>query len=468
MPPLIFHGFIGNFDKFNQKAYAQFHAAIDIPHDLHTLMLVDKSIRLPPTTEQLMVLDARIQEVIPDVVDKFLSTQLEKNCCICKNVARVYRPYCLGLDITMSWDWLSDNCLDPLGDHRIDLNEPWVHPQVWCRIYPSCGRSEGCYTGIMELARGWDLNDNWECAANISESYGFGLEALDRGKLSEAVLTKPTLMKPGSYCHGCGSWDPGMRCSGCNTSTTYCSRDCQRKDWKHHKELCRASRIDDRVSQDATQRFTLEEKTASTTSCTTDRPGSSSLPIDVPKRQIFYNGSVYGVVKSLPKVVPYDCKYLLHGIVGNPFLMASSELFRFIFQVPHDLGGLSPSLGTSETDRQSLAWLLSMSAISYFTDRAIWRCVGCDEPTCKFYHDTTFTYHDPSVASTSLSNTWCYSIPYCPQNDGCLNVAKKLVVDFKAEPRAMEEYRMSLKEGSKREWHRVNLIKKAEEIPPAF
>jgi len=43
----------------------------------------------------------------------------------------------------------------------------------------------------------------------------------------------------GEYCHQCGtSGTPTLRCSACQQAR-YCSKVCQRQNWKHHKTICR-------------------------------------------------------------------------------------------------------------------------------------------------------------------------------------------------------------------------------------
>jgi hypothetical protein len=59
--------------------------------------------------------------------------------------------------------------------------------------------------------------------------------ALDDGK--ELSLKAECVVRAGCAAAGCASEDARSVCGGCQ-AVRYCSRECQRADWKAHKVVC--------------------------------------------------------------------------------------------------------------------------------------------------------------------------------------------------------------------------------------
>ena len=50
--------------------------------------------------------------------------------------------------------------------------------------------------------------------------------------------SKPEIIKVlTALCSNCGSGNAGYRCGGC-AGAAFCSKDCQKANWKEHKEVC--------------------------------------------------------------------------------------------------------------------------------------------------------------------------------------------------------------------------------------
>jgi hypothetical protein len=62
--------------------------------------------------------------------------------------------------------------------------------------------------------------------------------ALDDGK--ELSLKAECVAKAGCAAAGCASEEASSACGRCE-AVRYCSRECQRTDWKAHKPVCTAS-----------------------------------------------------------------------------------------------------------------------------------------------------------------------------------------------------------------------------------
>ncbi len=62
--------------------------------------------------------------------------------------------------------------------------------------------------------------------------------ALDDGK--ELLLKAKCLARAGCAAAGCASEEASSVCSRCQ-AVWYCSRECQRTDWKAHKPVCAAA-----------------------------------------------------------------------------------------------------------------------------------------------------------------------------------------------------------------------------------
>ena len=75
---------------------------------------------------------------------------------------------------------------------------------------------------------------------NVAESIGIGSDVSDEEENMKICLkTKDAMKKPkkASVCQYCGIIGISKRCTG-GCSVTYCSKRCQKHDWKQHRLLC--------------------------------------------------------------------------------------------------------------------------------------------------------------------------------------------------------------------------------------
>lgn len=136
------------------------------------------------------------------------------------------------------------------------------HHGKWNYIFTSMF-IEACHErGFTLKDRAGNFQRRYEVFQTVSEQVPIGLSM---GFDTDFDFTNPVDYKAedgvffGDGCsrQGCFSWKELKLCSDCRV-VKYCSRECQKKDWKNHKTMCKAlavSRKDTQKLQEVIQNF---------------------------------------------------------------------------------------------------------------------------------------------------------------------------------------------------------------------
>jgi hypothetical protein len=101
---------------------------------------------------------------------------------------------------------------------------------------------EKAKTQFLDLLNRWTNDDTsavkWE---NIKQNLFQFMPVMQRGSLATSSVRTPPQAIISTHCSLCGKSDIKLQqCSGCKR-VVYCSKVCQRSDWKKHKGSCQAS-----------------------------------------------------------------------------------------------------------------------------------------------------------------------------------------------------------------------------------
>ena len=98
----------------------------------------------------------------------------------------------------------------------------------------------------LQLFIAYRMKDSYEAIRSAMESIGVGCELETKDGAKESAAANQTDYKGRNVskkCNGCGMNDDMealKRCASCG-KVWYCSRECQKADWKVHKKTCKQS-----------------------------------------------------------------------------------------------------------------------------------------------------------------------------------------------------------------------------------
>ncbi|RPA85347.1 hypothetical protein BJ508DRAFT_303012 [Ascobolus immersus RN42] len=310
-------------------------------------------------------------------------------------------------------------------------------------------------------------------------------------------------------CKVCEKSNNLMKCGRCN-DVFYCSRECQKTDWKKHKVDCKpteASRMPSNVK-------TASIKGANTRSANTfpildttntiTVPLSSLRPVNKPirirniaipthpeghpdrtmriitpkdpewvehiDRRIFLdNISVIHNQTSTPLNHPMRTGsnsrmvlILFHGIIGDPNRKKDSELFRLQLLIPqHDLDILRRIAPSTERDREMVYQALYnrtiFPAVFPRCDRV---CLGCGSKAKTGGHNSKFRIgksREEGAVYTNLDSVWSLIGPVCGKA-ACELKGREAIAKFeKNHDKEMQELEASYCKGCLPTWRKEGM-----------
>ncbi|RPA72403.1 hypothetical protein BJ508DRAFT_381582 [Ascobolus immersus RN42] len=177
-------------------------------------------------------------------------------------------------------------------------------------------------------------------------------------------------------CKICSKSGKLLQCGGCKT-VSYCSKECQKTDWKAHKSICKSN----------------------------DKPktlNAFKIVSQKAKRSIYINKTPIEHKKGCTETAAI----LFHGLLGDPRDPSKSELFRIYILVPKtDLAILKDKTPSSMVARQRLVSAYTLTAAPTIVSRSTRPCLGCGRPGTKYKHDASLGYKD-------VSNNGMAMLPY--------------------------------------------------------
>ncbi|RPA84935.1 hypothetical protein BJ508DRAFT_303325 [Ascobolus immersus RN42] len=245
-PGLLFHGTIG--DPARPNKCIQFHIIVDISQDIFDKLMSPSDEHPEPTEEEIAAIKKAVDKFLPTLGDNIQVETIGMRCCVCNRSGLTkaqYLPYDLDGDIKRSWNWITKEKLDFVAEEP-DSNGGifGFHgagelkrqlPQIWSRVFPVCSTSEACQAAAVELSEQLKEKDWSDESACVKESWSFGLRKA-HGYPEGVFYKAPHLVQVG--CNVCGFVNATKKCSGCKT-VVYCSRECQKEDWREHKKTCK-------------------------------------------------------------------------------------------------------------------------------------------------------------------------------------------------------------------------------------
>ncbi|RPA82217.1 hypothetical protein BJ508DRAFT_414264 [Ascobolus immersus RN42] len=202
-------------------------------------------------------------------------------------------------------------------------------------------------------------------------------------------------------CHKSGNL---KKCSGCS-SVAYCSRDCQKADWKTHKTLCQSQ--------------------ASSSYAT----GTSRTPT----RPVFYN-NIPIKHPSCTAGAP-TANMVVLGVIGDP-RSPTAELFRLFLRIPKsDLQILDPHHSTAPPPVRQQLLQSYLSAVPRSLMEKARPCCGCGNQTTEIRHYSMYIKENVNVApghdgQKMMTGLWNVGVPACG-NQSCLKLGYDLAVSAK-------------------------------------